>query len=205
MAKKENLLLDVDEVICFPGFLEAINAFLGTNYEIDDFTDYYMDEVAIPKEHFQEFNRFLKERNLYENASPLPYAVETIKKLADYYDIFLLSSCVNPFDIEGSGKNFKDKYDYLRKTLPFLNPEQVIFTSAKHLIQADSQIDDRLSNLKTNANIKILFPSYHNRKIKEDELKAQGVLRAGYDWRTGGLEVEEILLSESQGKQLIKK
>ena len=29
---KKNLLLDVDEVICFPGFLQAINDFLNSNY-----------------------------------------------------------------------------------------------------------------------------------------------------------------------------
>lgn len=32
MEKKKDLLLDVDEVIAFSGFLEAINEFLGTNH-----------------------------------------------------------------------------------------------------------------------------------------------------------------------------
>ena len=30
--KKKDLLLDVDEVICFSGYLEAVNDFLNTNY-----------------------------------------------------------------------------------------------------------------------------------------------------------------------------
>lgn len=33
MIQKPNLLLDVDEVICFEGFLDAVNDFLGTTYQ----------------------------------------------------------------------------------------------------------------------------------------------------------------------------
>lgn len=79
MEKKKDLLLDIDHVFCFPGFLEAINDFLGSHYEIDDFTDYYIDEAVIPKERFDEFNNFLSKRNIYENATVLPSAVEVCK------------------------------------------------------------------------------------------------------------------------------
>ena len=37
---KKSILLDVDEVICFSGFLEAVNEFLNTSYVIDDFKVY---------------------------------------------------------------------------------------------------------------------------------------------------------------------
>ena len=33
---KKTILLDVDEVICFGGFLDAANEFLNTSYVIDD-------------------------------------------------------------------------------------------------------------------------------------------------------------------------
>ena len=107
MDEKKSILLDVDEVICFSGFLQAVNDFMGTNYEIDDFKEYYIDEVAIPKECFNDFNQFLKQRNLYENPVFLPHAIETIKKLNEKYVIYICSSCVNPFDIEGSGRILK--------------------------------------------------------------------------------------------------
>ena len=44
---KKKILLDIDEVFCFSGYLELVNEFLNTNYTIDDFTEYYIDEVAI--------------------------------------------------------------------------------------------------------------------------------------------------------------
>ena len=58
---KKTLLLDVDEVIVFSGFLEAINDFLGTNYVIDEFSEYYIDTVVIPSDRMDEFNDFLFE------------------------------------------------------------------------------------------------------------------------------------------------
>ena len=96
IQNKKSILLDVDEVICFPGFLQAINDFMGTDYVIDDFEDYYIDEVAIPKEIFDEFNNFINNINLYENAHVLPNAVPTIKLLNDYYNIYICQLALIP-------------------------------------------------------------------------------------------------------------
>ena len=200
MEKKKNLLLDIDEVFCFPGFLDAINEFLESNYVLDDFSDYYIDEAVIPQERFNEFNKFLDSRNLYENAQILPYAKEVLKELDFIYNIYPCSSCINPFNIIGSGRLFADKYNFLISTIPFIEPEHFIFTNAKYLFKADIQIDDRLSNLNENIETCILFPSYHNKTISNDELIKRGILRAGYDWRTGWLEVANILLDQSQVK-----
>ncbi len=193
---KKRLLLDVDEVICFTGFLPLINEFMNTNYVIDDFKDYFIDEIAIPKDRFEEFNNFINKRNLYENAYVLPHAIETIKILNEVYDIYICSSCINPFDIKGSGKLFLNKYNFLLKNLPFIKPEKYIFTSVKNLFIADIQIDDRLSNLDGNIETKILFPSYHNKEITDNELKNKGIIRAGYDWKDGWREVGNILLND---------
>lgn len=204
MEKKKDILLDVDEVICFSGFLEAVNDFMQTNYVVDDFTDYYIDEVVIPKERFNEFNSFVNKRNLYENAHILPNAVETLKILNDLYNIYICSSCINPFDIDGSGRLFKDKYDFLRKKLPFIKPEHFIFTSSKHLFKADIQIDDRLPNLDNNIETRILFPSYHNTDITDETLKEKGILRAGYNWKDGWIELANILIDGIPQKEITK-
>ena len=192
---KKKILLDVDEVICFSGFLEVSNEFMETNYDIDYFTDYYIDEVLVPKERFDEFNKFLIGKNLYENAKLLPNAIRVIEKLNQYYDIYPCSSCINPFDLNGSGKFFKDKYDFLLKTIPFIKPQHFIFTDTKNLFKADIQIDDRIQKLESSdVKIKILFPSYHNKSISNEELKEKNIIRAGYDWREGWNNIEKILL-----------
>ncbi len=191
---KKKIILDVDEVICFGGFLDAVNDFLGTNYVIDDFTDYYIDEAAIPANRMDEFNKFIQGRDMYKNPHILPNAIETIKELNEIYDIYILSSCVNPFDVNGSGRLFQDKYNFLINLLPFINPKNIILTSAKHLFKADIQIDDCLTNFSDEVQMKILFPSYHNKTITDEELAKYGVIRAGLDWRMGWDKIKDILL-----------
>lgn len=188
---KKSILLDVDEVICFPGFLKACNDFLNTNYEIDDFDTYYLDEQIIPKDRWDEFILFLGNRNVYDDAVLLPDAFDVIKKLNDLYDIYICSSCINPFDINGSGCLFKNKYEYLVRELPFLDPTKFIFTNSKHLIKADIQIDDRLNNLDNDVETHILFSSYHN---LNDELP-ENVVRAGTHWSNAWKDIENILIN----------
>lgn len=192
--KKKDLLLDVDEVICFSGYLEAVNDFLNTNYNIDDFDCYYIDEKVIPKERFKEFNEYVSKRNLYDYTSFLPGAIETIKKLNEKYEIYICSACLNTFDLDNSGIQFKNKYDFLRKNLPFINPQKFILTSSKNMVKADIQIDDYLPNFDNDTKLKILFPSYHNKNINDEILKEKNIIRAGYDWKTGWQEISKILL-----------
>lgn len=192
--KKKDLLLDVDEVICFSGYLEAVNDFLNTNYTIDDFDCYYIDEKVIPKERFKEFNEYVSKRNLYDYTSFLPGAIETIKKLNEKYEIYICSACLNTFDLDNSGIQFKNKYDFLRKNLPFINPKKFILTSSKNMVKADIQIDDYLPNFDNDTKLKILFPSYHNKNIDDEILKEKNIIRAGYDWKTGWQEISKLLL-----------
>ena len=195
---KKDILIDVDECIVFSRFVEAVNDFMGTNYVIDDFTEYYIDDVAIPKDKMKEFNEFLNQRNLYEYSEILPDAIESIKELNEKYNVYFLTSCVNEANLDGSGRVFKDKYDFLRKNFPFINPKQFIFTGSKGLFKAYAKIDNLLSNFNKDEEIevKILFPSYHNKDIKEEKLKEKGVIRAGFEWRTGWKEVMRILKND---------
>ena len=170
MAKKK-VLLDIDEVVVFSGFLNALNKFLGTNYQIDDFSTYYLEEEVLG-------------------------AIDSLARLSEYYDFYVCSSCVNPVDIANSGRIFKDKYELLIRHIPFLDPRKFIFTSTKNMFKADIQIDDRVQNMDPEIPTKILFPSYHNRDITDEELKEKGIDRAGYEWRTGWEELERMLMAQ---------
>ena len=64
------------------------------------------------------------------------------------------------------------------------------------MVKADIQIDDCLSNFDNDVNLKILFPSYHNKTIDEKLLKEKNIIRAGYNWKTGWQEVSKILLEK---------
>ncbi len=61
-----------------------------------------------------------------------------------------------------------NKYYYLRKMLPFIDPSRFIFTSNKDLLRADVKIDDKLDNLN-NCDVQILFNRWHNRNVTADD------------------------------------
>lgn len=199
---KKKILLDIDEVFCFSGYLELVNEFLNTNYKIDDFDDYYIDEVAIPEDKKEEFYKFASTKDQYANPVILPGAIDAISILSKYYDIYPCSDCRNPFDLKNSGRIFKSKFEMLYRLIPedVIPVKNYIFTGAKNICVGDVQIDDLVSNLNPNIKVKILFPSYHNKKVSDEKLKKLGIIRAGYDYHTGWQEVLNILLKSELTK-----
>ena len=63
MSSKKKLMVDMDDVICTNGFLHMINKYLGTNYEYDDFKDFYMQDMIPDKD---EFFEWFKKQNVYD-------------------------------------------------------------------------------------------------------------------------------------------
>jgi len=188
--KKKKILIDVDEVICDSGFLYLVNKFLNTNYKIDDFTEYYIDDYVLKDDETKEkFYQYYLQHNSYDYATLLPNAYEVIEKLNCKYDVYICSACVMFCLINNSGKFFMDKYDWLIKTFPFLNPNNFILTNSKNIIKADIQIDDRLSNLEGDISIKLLFDSYHNKNISDSELQSKNIIRVN-NWK----EIDKLLL-----------
>lgn len=191
--KRKSILLDLDDVICIPDFLYLLNKFMGTNYTFEDIDSYYLDDVVGDRETKLKLNEFYYQHNLYEHAEFLPKAYEIIKKLNEQYDIYVCTAGVPLYLREKAGRCFMDKYNYLITKLPFLDPEKFIFTNSKGLIKVDIQIDDKLSNLENDIPTKILFTSYHNTRISDEELKEKGVIRAN-DW----LDIADILLDNKK-------
>lgn len=196
MNNKKILLLDCDEVIVYPKFVECVNDYLGTDYVIDDFTDYYIDTAVIPEDKLDDYNNYVRGINLYDGATIIPGAIDSLKRLSEYYEIYVLSSCVNLTDVEGSGRIFIDKYNFLLKEFSFLNPANFIFTGAKSLFKADVKIDDLVTNFKDDEDVKlkVLFPAYHNRNLTSEDLLKKGIIKAGDDWHHGWENVEKILM-----------
>lgn len=191
MSNKKKILIDVDEVLCQSSFLDEINKFLDTKYSLDDFSEYYIDDVLGTDENKQKFYGIIKDKDLYQNAKIYDGAVESLKKLNEKYDIYICSACVMFCMQKESGIYFKHKYDFLIKNFSFLNSDNFIFTSSKNIFKADVQIDDRLKNLEGSVNKKILFTAYHNKNISDNELKEKGIIRVD-NWN----EITKILLED---------
>lgn len=184
----KKIMIDMDDVICQGGFLDLVNRFLGTQYKIEDLKEYYIQDL-IPKEKREEWSKFFYSSNIYEYTSIIDGAYEVIKKLHDKYEVYIATAYIFK-DYPGmSANHLKNKFVYLNKELPFISPDQYVFTTNKEIINCEVKIDDRVSNLSGNAEMKILFTAYHNRNITDEELKKYGIIRAN-SWK----EIEKILL-----------
>ena len=183
----KKLIIDMDDVICEKNFIDMVNDFLGSNYKEEDIGSYYINDI-IPKEKEKEWIEFFKKHNVYEYGRQCENAIETIKKLNDKYDIYIASAYVFRDDNSVSGKCLCDKFDYLYKNLPFLDPKKFMFVNNKELINADIRIDDSMKNLEGKAELKLLYTAYHNKEVSDEELKEKGLIRVN-NWN----EIYEIL------------
>lgn len=172
----KKILIDVDEVICNTTFLYYINEFLNSNYKLEDFTNYYLDEI-IPEDRRNEFYDFYISHDVYEKSELIDGAYDGLKWINDNFEVYLLSSCIMFNKEKESGKLFADKYNFIINRLPFLNPERIIFSNIKNMIVSDIQVDDRLKHLLGPSNHKILFTAYHNKNISVKELSDNGIIR----------------------------
>lgn len=187
----KTLLVDVDDVICISSFIDELNKFWNTNYKLDDFDDFIIDDVMGSEDNKLKFYSAIKNTNIYENATIIKDSVETLKKLSKKYEIFIVSDCrVFPIE-EYNGLFFKFKFDFLIKNLPFIKTKNFIFTGSKHLLVADVIIDDNPQNLKGNIKTKLMMTAYHNKKLTQTELEQLKITRVN-SWK----EIEKLLLED---------
>lgn len=186
---KKTIVIDMDDVITTGTLTEVINEYLGTNYKEDDFTEFYKQDVVPDKEAFFKYFLTKSEYNYGKIASN---AVEVIKELSEKYEVFIGTSFIFKEIVNESGILVKNKYDFLIKNFPFLDPMNFVFVGNKSILKSDIKIDDKIENL-VNGDIKILFTAYHNKNISDEKLKNQGIIRAK-DW----LDIKKILLESGE-------
>lgn len=186
---RQKIMIDMDDVITSGGFLYLINEFLGTNYDMDYFKEFHMQDVLPDKDAF--FKWFLT-KNMYDHCTLLPNAKEVIEELNKHYDVYIGTSYVFRDIPEESSIILKQKCDYLQKKLPFITPFQYIFLYDKSLLDVDIKIDDKPSNL-TNCKRNLMFTAWHNTKMTDEELEALNIERVN-NW----LDIKNKLLDENK-------
>ena len=181
-------MIDMDDVICGGGFLKLVNDFLGTDYKETDIQTYYIQDL-IPKEKMQEWAKFFAQKNIYNYTQILPNAYNVVEQLNKKYELYITTAYIFRDNKEKSSELLKNKFDYLIKNFPFIQPEQYIFTSNKEIVECQIKIDDKPANLEGNAELKLLFTAYHNKNIPNEELQKNNLIRVN-NWN----EIGKILL-----------
>lgn len=172
---KQKLMIDMDDVITYGGFLYLINIYLGTSYKEEDFSEYYMQDI-IPEDRKIDFFNWFIDQNMYEKCKIFDDCYDVLKELNEEYDLYIGTSYIFKEITRNSGHILSQKYDFLTKTFPFIDPNRFIFIQNKELLDMDIKIDDKASNLK-NCKRKLLFTAFHNCNISNCELDKNGMER----------------------------
>jgi len=179
------IIVDLDDVIVVPNFLNIANEITGESKEIKDLKEYYVeDNFSFTEEQREFFYDELVKRNLYENSKLIEGAYDTLKELSKEYEVFIASDSIICEREKLSGKLFFNKYNFIVENLPFINPRNIILTGDKSVICGKYMLDDKLQNLLKNHNIKykLLFTAYHNRELDDKALVQNCIMRIdGYD------------------------
>ncbi len=185
----KKIMIDLDETICSPSYLKAVNKYLNTNYKYEDIKTYFVEDI-IEEDKKQDFlDYFYRNVNVYDEAMILPDALGVIERLSHFYEIYIVSAFVDKRRIKESGIMAKYKYEWILKNMPFIDPKKIVLTGSKDIIMCDIKIDDKVSNLKGYGKTKLLMDQLHNQKYSFEELTNLNIKRV-YDWQ----QVESILL-----------
>lgn len=177
MSIKKKLMVDMDDVICTNGFLHLINNYLGSDYSLDDFKSFYMQDIISDKESF--FKWFMTQ-NIYDYCELTDGCYEVMEELNRVYELYVVTDYVWPEIATKCGFIVEQKFNFLQNNLPFINSKQYMFLTNKNILDMDIKLDDRLVNLE-GADIKLLFSAYHNMNYSDLELKIMGIERMN-DW-----------------------
>lgn len=153
----KKIMIDLDDTITYGGYLDIVNNYLQTNYTYKDLNyNYWVDDI-VPQDKLPNYLKYLyNEINFYDYIKISENALETIKELSKYYEIIICSSYIDSRDYENCINLVSLKYKWLRQNLPFIKPENFVFTNNKSVIKTDIKIDDRVSNLTENTELSLV-------------------------------------------------
>ncbi len=189
----QKIMIDLDETICSPTYLEEVNKYMKTDYQYTDIDTYFVEDIIPPLEREKFLDYFYEHANVYDHAYVFPDAIEVIRDLCQVYDVYIVSAFVDKRRPKESSIMAKYKYEWILKHLPFIDPKKIILTGSKQMIMCDIKIDDKVSNLKGYGETKLLLDHMHNRKYSFEELESLGIKRV-HDWR----QIRDILLGSEE-------
>jgi 5'(3')-deoxyribonucleotidase len=159
----KRIAIDMDDVLAKTThvIIDRINQQVNKNYTYQDLL--YGDKTL--KEefygHYLANNTFLWEPGFFENIPVNEDAVEVVRKLADQYEIFIVSAATE------FPNSLKEKLTWMEQHFPFITWKHIVFCGHKHMIQADYLIDDHEKNLLTFTGTPLLFTAPHNLHIND--------------------------------------
>lgn len=134
-------------------FVEACNEIYGDNISFDNEkhnADWGIQRVLYPEksqeEHAAIIERVFNTPGFWLNMSPIANGPAAIKRLQDNGNKVYIVTMPWPTSINC----FVEKYYWIQRHLPFINPSHIIYCKDKDLLKGDIIIDDRPVYLQNN-------------------------------------------------------
>lgn len=161
--KKLTVLIDMDDTIenLCDVWVQCLNERYGTSVKPTDIKEWDMTK-AFPTLSRKQIYEPLFDEELWERITPLPGAVETIKKIIDDGHKVVIVTASHQDAVSMKLNNVLFKY------FPYLTIDDVIITSQKQLVHGDILIDDAPHNLEGGQYMKLLFDAPHNQSYKTE-------------------------------------
>lgn len=152
----DNVLCDLQQVV-----VDLFNKRNGTEYTLDNFTDYNVENV-LPIQEAVEMKKIYGEPELYKSIKPIVGAQDGLQKLVDNGHTVYLATDAIP-------STYAEKVEWVNHFFPFVDNSHIIAIKHKDLLRCDVMIEDNLHNL---------LHGVHYERICMDYPWNRGV----YDW-----------------------
>lgn len=151
------LTLDMDDVLAntHEKLVKIILNDFKTNLTENDFKNKALKDVLHPKQMIKLY-KIINSVGFFADIEVKEGAIETVKKLTNYYTIYVASACME------FPNSFNDKFSWLNKHFSFIPWTNIVFCGYKDIIHSDYLIDDHPRNLQNFSAEGILFNAPHN-------------------------------------------
>lgn len=165
--KKLTILVDMDDTIenLCEVWVKYLNELHYINVSIKNIQEWDITK-AFPMLNRSDVFAPLSRAELWERVTPLPGAVEYLKRLIDDGHKVIIVTASDPDIISLKLTHVLFKY------FPYFTYNDVIITSQKQFVRGDILVDDAPHNLEGGCYVKLLFDAPHNQlyEIKDDDM-----------------------------------
>ncbi len=154
------LTLDMDDVLAdtHEKLIDIVLNEFDTIYSREDLMKDSLRNLLHPKQYGKIRNILLSE-GFFADIPVKKGAVETVRRLSDYYEIYIATAAME------FPNSFVDKYNWLKKHFDFIDWKNIVFCGDKSIINSDYLIDDHTKNLIPFKGTGILFTAPHNLNV----------------------------------------
>jgi 5'(3')-deoxyribonucleotidase len=154
---KTSVAIDMDDTIAMYSKKVVERLKKDTQFDIDlsSIKGQNLSDV-LPKKELDLVSSYPDEPGWFADLEIMEGAKEAIVYLCDWYDVFIVSSCLRFSDAP------KDKMLWIKEHLPMIDSNHIIFIDQKQFLSMDYLIDDRPRHLEKFKGKAILFDAFHN-------------------------------------------